>query len=1093
MADQNQVGPANNVAESYPLSPMQKGMLFHSLSAPHSGVDIEQVICTLSEKLDVAALRQAWERVVERHAVLRTGFHWGDLQPRQEVHRHVRLQFEHKDWRRLPEREQQSRLDAYLQADRRRGFELSVPPLMRVALFHVGEVKHILVWNFHHLLLDARAMGALLNEVFNFYQAFLERRDMELPPSRPYRDYIQRLQKRDGSAAEMFWRQQLKGFTSPTPLTLSRRPDPAPDQHTGHGVQQVTLSHAETSRLRAVAKANALTVNTLLQGAWAVLLSRYSGDEDVSFGVVRACRRSSVEGADAILGLFINTLPLRVRVPAEMSVLEWLKELRAQNLAMRDHEHTPLVEIQRWSEVPPGQRLFESLFDFQDPSWEAALRAQGGCWNKREFDIRHQPSFPLWVDVYAGPEMILKIGYDRDCFDDASMVRMLGHFRTVLEGLAADLSRRLSDVPLLTDAERQQLLVGWNNTQADYPQDKCVHELFEAQVERTPNAVALVYGKEEVSYRELDNQANRVACHLRSLTIGPDVPVGICMERSAEMIVGLLGILKAGGAYVPLDPAYPKERIQFMLEDSRAPVLLTQEPLQNRFRFEEHGYRVVCLEALRHAKRDTQRESPPRPKGSPDNLAYVIYTSGSTGTPKGVELSHRGLVNLLVWHQRTYCVTPKDRATQLAGFSFDASVWELWPYLTAGASIHIVDDETRASAPALVQWLNARRITLSFVPTPVAEQTLMLPWPEGAPLRAMLTGGDKLHRRPNENIPFVLVNHYGPTENTVVATSAPVGPGNHGASVAPPIGRPIANVKTYVLDRLLRPVPVGVPGELYIGGDSLARGYRNNPALTTERFVPHPFGGKTGARLYKTGDLVRWLPDGNLEFLGRMDHQVKIRGYRIEPGEIESRLNQHPTVRESLVLVREDGRGQKQLVAYLILKQQPAPANHELSDFLRAKLPDYMVPSAFLFPDAWPLTPNGKVDRNALPAPDLSTRQPSQTFAAPRNQVEETVARIWSEVLGHACVGIHDNFFELGGHSLVAAQAVSRLKEAFKIQLSIRSLFEKPTVAGLAHEVERTMNRHNPERATAITRVAREAYRANHPSPRPRVELAKHH
>ena len=1091
MAGHNQIKPANDIEESYPLSPMQQGMLFHGLSAPHSGVDIEQVVATLAEEVNVAALHQAWERAVERHAILRTGFHWGGSQPRQEVHRHVRVHFEQKDWRGLPEREQQSRLDAYLQAERRRGFELSVPPLMRLALFHVGERKHILTWSFHHLLLDARAIAALLSEVFNFYEAFCQGRNLELPPPRPYREYIQWLQKRDWSAAETFWRKQLKGFTTPTPLVLSRSADKAPEQHRGHTVQQVILPATEAAKLRVVAKENGLTVNTLLQGAWAVLLSRYSGEEDILFGVVRACRRSSVEGASSTIGLFINTLPLRVRVAAETRVLDWLKELRAQNLAMRDHEHTPLVEVRRWSDVPPGPPLFESIFDFQDPSWDAVLRAQGGKFEQRVFAIHNQPNFPLWVDVYCGAGITIKSGYDQGRFDDAAIAQMLGHFQTVAKGMVADLSQRVIDLPLLTDAERHELLVEWNGTQADYARDRCVHELFEAQVERTPNAVALVYRKEEVSYRELDNQANRVARHLRSLSVGPDVTVGICVERSAEMVVGLLGILKAGGAYVPLDPAYPKARLVFMLEDSGAPVLLTQQPLQDRFKFQSRDCNVVCLNALRHATPKTKAESTLRTTVSPDNLAYVIYTSGSTGTPKGVELPHRGLVNLLAWHQRTYGVTPQDRATQLAGFSFDASVWELWPYLTAGASVYVVDDDTRASAPGLVQWLNARKITLSFVPTPLAEETLALPWPEHAPLRAMLTGGDKLHRRPDPDLPFGLVNHYGPTENTVVASFAPVAPADGGGNTVPPIGRPIANVQAYVLDRLLRPVPAGVPGELYIGGDSLARGYRNNPALTTEKFIPHPFSGKPGERLYKTGDLVRWLSDGNLEFLGRIDHQVKIRGYRMEPGEIESRLNQHPLVRESLVLAREEGHGPKQLVAYLILKQPAPPATKELSDFLRTRLPDYMVPSMFVFLHAWPLTPNGKVDRNALPAPEESNRQSRRTFVAPRNHLEETVAKVWSDVLGRAPAGIHDNFFELGGHSLLAAQAISRLNESFNIHLSIRSLFEKPTVAELVREIARMMSRHNAQRAPAITRIAREAYRAGRPSPEAGIELAK--
>jgi amino acid adenylation domain-containing protein len=568
-----------------------------------------------------------------------------------------------------------------------------------------------------------------------------------------------------------------------------------------------------------------------------------------------------------------------------------------------------------------------------------------------------------------------------------------------------------------------------------------------------------------------------VSRHLRSLGVGPDVPVAICAQRSTEMVVGLLGILKSGGACVPLDPAYPKEQLAFMIEDSGSAVLLTQESLCLKFRIP--NCQVLHLDRLRHASGATADEPSPPPTISADNLAYIIYTSGSTGAPKGVELSHRGLVNLVTWHQRTYRVTPQDRAMQSAGFSFDASVWELWPYLTAGATIHMVDDQTRASAPALAQWLNAARVTLGFVTTPLAEELLTLSWPKAHAVRALLTGGDKLHRRPDPDLPFPLVNHYGPTENTVVATSGRVDPSAKWADDAPPIGRPIANVRAYVLDRLLRLVPIGVPGELYLGGDGLARGYRHDPALTAEKFIPDPFSDKPGARLYRTGDQVCWRANGNLEFLGRIDHQMKIRGYRIEPAEIESRLNRHPAVRESLVLARGEGPGQKRLVAYLVLKQGAAPANKELFDFLRTTLPDYMVPSAFVVLPSWPLAPNGKVDHHALPVPEQSGRPSRKAFAAARNPFEETVARIWSDILHRPRVGVHDNFFELGGHSLLAAQAVSRLQESFRIQLSIRSLFEKPTVAHLAREIEHSLTRGAPRREPGIARVSRDAYRVD--------------
>ena len=597
MSGETQTRPIDDVAESYLLSPMQQGMLFNHLYGQRPGVDVEQIVCTLTEEMDFATFRRAWELAAERHAILRTSFRWeGSKEPQQEVHRHVRLHLELKDWRGLSERDQESRLDDSLDADRRRGFDPGVPPLMRLGLFRVGEAKYIFAWTFHHLLLDGRAVVLLLNEVFECYEAFCAGRKPDLKPTRPYRDYIEWLAQRDWSRSEAFWRKTLKGFAAPTPLPFSGSQAKPVAPQTGHTVQQVVLPSALRDRLWSAAKENGLTANTVFQGAWAVLLCRYSGEDEAVFGVIRACRRSAVEGAEAIVGLFINTLPVRVRCAPDLPVLDWLKELRAQLWTARDHEHTPLAAIHGWSDVPRGAPLFESLFNFQDPSWDAALRAQGGKWAMRQFAIRNQPSFPLWVDVYCGSEVTLKIGYDPARFDDATIARMLGSFQTVLDAMSSDLSQRIADLPLLTQAERRQLLVEWNNTHAEYPRGKCVHELFETQVERTPDAIALAYEKEELTYRELNIQANRVAHHLRFLGVGPDVPVGICVERSPQMVVGLLGILKAGGAYLPLDPAYPGPRIASMLRDSGAPVLLTRASLRDHFQFQIPNLKLVCLD-----------------------------------------------------------------------------------------------------------------------------------------------------------------------------------------------------------------------------------------------------------------------------------------------------------------------------------------------------------------------------------------------------------------------------------------------------------------------------------------------------------------
>ncbi|WP_332961272.1 amino acid adenylation domain-containing protein, partial [Microcoleus sp. AR_TQ3_B6] len=569
--------------------------------------------------------------------------------------------------------------------------------------------------------------------------------------------------------------------------------------------------------------------------------------------------------------------------------------------------------------------------------------------------------------------------------------------------------------------------------------------MFEAQVEQTPEAVAVVFEGQQLTYGELNRRANQVAHHLCSLGVGPDDLVGICVERSLEMVVGSLGILKAGAAYVPLDPGYPIERLAFMLEDAKVPILLTQQRLVGRL--PKHGAKMICLDADWEFIAQKGTENPTR-KVKADNLAYTIYTSGSTGKPKGVQIEHQGLLNLVFWHQQAFALSPADRATLIAGPAFDAAVWELWPYLTAGASIYIANEETRISPVPLRDWLIASAITITFLPTPLAESVLSLDWPSNIALRTLLTGGDKLHNYPSPSLPFKLVNNYGPTENTVVTTSGGVS-STELTDRTPTIGRPIANTQVYLLDKNLQPMPVGIPGEIYVGGAGLARGYLNHPDQTALAFIPNPFSNTASRRLYKTGDLARYLPDGNIEFLGRFDDQVKIRGFRIELGEIEVLLGQHPAVQETVVMVREDIPGNKRLVAYLVTKESAALSMQELHRFLKQQLPEYMVPSAFVLLDALPLTSNGKVDRRALPAPDATRPELAGAYVAPRTSVEERMARIWADVLGLEQVGIHDNFFEVGGDSILSIQIVARANQA-GLKISPKQLFQYQTIADLA-------------------------------------------
>jgi amino acid adenylation domain-containing protein len=624
--------------------------------------------------------------------------------------------------------------------------------------------------------------------------------------------------------------------------------------------------------------------------------------------------------------------------------------------------------------------------------------------------------------------------------------------RSAYRARAAVKEGRLAGQPLLAETERRQL-AAWNATQQDYPRNACVPQLVAAQAAATPNAVALVAGDEVLSYHELNRRANRLAHYLMALGVGPDVLVGLCIERSLDMVVGLLGVLKAGGAYVPLDPTYPPERLHFMLEDARTSILVTRQRLASYLATRES--RVVCLDANADAVMlAQQRVDDPGSSVTVDNLAYVIYTSGSTGRPKGVQITHDSLLNLVFWHRQAFAVTSSDRGTQVTSPAFDATGWELWPYLTTGASVYLPGEDTRITPTLLRDWLLSRGISITFLPTALAESVMALDWPSSAALRLLLTGADTLQRYPPSNLPFALINNYGPSETTVVATSGCILP-TAKAETPPSIGRPIANTQIYILDEYLQQVPIGVPGEIYIGGVGVGKGYLNRPALTAERFIPDPFGEKTDMRLYKTGDLARYLPDGQIVFMGRIDQQIKIRGYRIEPGEISAVLNGHPAVLTSFVIAREDTPGDKHLIAYIVSVPGAHITASSLRDTLTIHLPDYMIPSAFVLLDALPLTPNGKVDRAALPAPDMTNTLRDEISAAPNTPTEEQLARIVTTLLDLEQIGIDDNFFLLGGHSMLGTQLVVRVVETFGVDLSLRTLFEAPTVRQLSAEVER--------------------------------------
>jgi amino acid adenylation domain-containing protein/non-ribosomal peptide synthase protein (TIGR01720 family) len=1065
------VGSDRQIADLYPLSPMQAGMLFHSLYDPDSGEYVEQSLSELAADLDVPAFRRAWDLLVERHTVLRTCFLWSGLDAAlQMVRSRVELPWQVHDLSGLDPDSAEEALERYIEEDRTRGFDLSRAPLLRFALFRTPAGGWWFVWTSHHIQLDGWSQARLKAELQLFYDAARQAPGdglnggnlPQLEPVRPFRHYIEWLQQQDLTRAEVFWRETLRGFTTPTPLVVCDPADGGEDEDKEYLEQQIQLTAAESSAIDELVRQAAVTPNTAAQGAWALLLGRYNGEADVLFGATVAGRPPDLAGVERMVGLFINTLPVRIRIQPEISVALWLKHIQRQQIDAREFEHTPLVQIQGWSEVRRGSALFDSLLVFENyPDVPSLGAADGVAESEDDEDAQlEEPSvpmertnFPLTVAVIPGARWSVRITYDAGRFTADAIARMLGHYRTILTAFPKQPSRALKDVPLLTAGERDQLLVAWNANDVT-TQPLLAHQYFERQTAQTPDSVAVEFGPAEATYGELNCRANALAHRLLSLGAGPGALVGICVDRSIPMIVSVLAALKAGAGYVPLDPAYPTERLTFMIEDAAVRVLVTQRDLAERF--PSFNRDVLLLDAICDEAWPT---ADPQLRVAPEDIAYVIYTSGSTGKPKGVAMPHGPLANLTAWHVAKGTPRPRPRTLQFAPLSFDVHFQEMFSTWAAGGTLVLVTEGLRRDIPALWRYLAGRDVDRIFVPfvalQSLAEVAAGEPLP---PLREVITAGEQLHASPAirslfERLPqATLHNHYGPSETHVVTTYELSGDPASWPDL-PPIGRPIDRARIYLLDDRMQPVPAGIPGQLYVGGSVLALGYLNRPDLTAARFIDDPFANEPGARLYATGDLARYLADGDIEFLGRADLQVKIRGFRIELGEPEAVLAQHPDVEQSVVSVWEDSPGERRLVAYVVPRRQPGPAGAELRAFLEARLPDYMVPATFMSLPSLPLTPSGKVDRKALPEPDRVRPAGGRPYRAPRDPVEERLAAIYADVLHVEGVGVDDNFFDLGGHSLLATRIVSRIRDAFQAELPLRSVFEFPTVAAIAAAV----------------------------------------
>jgi amino acid adenylation domain-containing protein len=1065
--------PATECAEgvaTYPLSALQEGLLFDTLLAEDSGRSIEQLVLDLDGRVNADRLRAAWQAATARHDALRTSFRLTPDGPVQDVRQNVTVPFAIEDVAIAGSAERGWYVNACVQAERRRAFSPGIPPLQRVRLLRFGADAQTLIWTNHHAIMDGRARAVVMRDIV---EAYCGRPPAQ--PATPYRSYISWLERQDFSRSEAFWRERLRGFPAATPLPAAFRASGNALSGAPHDAVKRTLFGADTARLLAMARDGDLTINTLLQGAWALLLSRHAAVADVVFGAVRAGRRSAIDGSE-VVGLMINTPPVRVHVDESGHLIPWLQEVRSRWDDLRDDEHVPHRTVYACSEITAPQRLFESLIVYERETFMRRLNdtidPEGvlGVRRARMFD---QTAFPLLLVAAGTDELELRLQYDPARFGASDAERLLDHVVTILRGFPDHAEGRVSDVPMLPPKERERIISEWNRT-TPYPENATVPGLFAEHVRRTPDAVAVLLDEETLTYGELDARSERIAANLHELGVMPGAFVGVHVERSFGMIAALLGILKAGAASIALDMNYPPERLAAILTDAEVRVILSQAPsievLEPVLRaFTSTAPRVVDVDTLAPG----QISRAERPIVRALDPAHVMYTSGSTGVPKGAVIPHQAIVRTV--RGTDYLrFAPDETFFAFVPLTFDVSVLEVWGPLLNGARL-VLCPPGLPSLDVLAGTIERQRVTTLWLTTALFEQMVEEELPRLHGLRQLIVGGDVMSpahaRRVLAAFPSLrLLNVYGPTEATVLITAQHLAEPPY----APiPLGAPIPNATVYVLDSGLRPVPIGVPGEIYTGGAGVALGYLHAPGLTAERFLPDPFSRRPGATMYRSGDLGRWRDDGTIEFLGRADSQVKIRGMRIELGAIESALTDHPAVKEAVVVARAIPPEGKQLVAYVVARGSTPPKARDIQTFLAARLPRHSVPACVAFVSAIPRTATGKFDRKALPdridvfaAGEVPSRRAAESAA------EIAVAGHVAAILGLDDIGLDDDFYAFGGDSLRAMRLIARLREAFGVSLTVRDLLAAPTVAALTN-VLNALHREPARSATPRVRAER--------------------
>ncbi|MEQ8172407.1 MAG: amino acid adenylation domain-containing protein, partial [Candidatus Eremiobacterota bacterium] len=1028
------ISDSSSIEAIYGLSPLQEGLMFHALSDPDSDHYCVQTSWSYEEEVDVNALKEAWNGIFSCHPVFRTGFYWEGDKPFQVVYRQASLPWYTVDLSEIDREKQEEEIEKIREKLRNDGFTLNKPPPGCLYLFILGKTEYRFIWTTHHIIIDGWSMPLILQEVHRRYECIVNKEIFSMKPVKPFEAYIKWMTEQDREKTADYWKNCLSDFSAATPLTVNNS---RLDIH--KSIENLkehihNISEDFFSECQIFARSMQVTLNAVLHLAWSSVLSCYSGLDDILYGITVSGRPPELSGIEKMIGLFINTIPMRVNLTPHESVIYNLKNIQNTIQESNKFSHISLNKIQSLSGMAPGETLFYSLFAFENYPFDE------GSGHSKAIEMRglksyEKTNYPLNLIIVPGKELSIKFSYDGDCFTEHVIELMTGHVVSALKWITQNSESLLRDMDIVSEKEKALMLKTFNDTYFEVPKEVIIQELIEKTVELNSDKIAVVYKDTKLSYRELNERANQLAHVLRQEGVTRDTRVAILLDRSCHMIVSVLAAVKSGGCYVPIDPEYPIERINYIISDSSSLMLITEPHLAEKI-----NPSVKVLDITDSSLYTGDVENPDHINTSKD-LAYIIYTSGSTGQPKGVMIEHRSLVNMCFWYKHTRQLSEKDSMTKYASFGFDASVWEIFPCLISGASLYVIGEDIRLSPSELNTYYEENNITVSFLPTQFTEQFIEMF--ENKSLRWLDTGGDKLRSFKKKS--YAVVNNYGPTEYTVCTTSFVID--KYYENI--PIGKPVYNTIVYILDKHNRMAPLCVPGELCISGPGIARGYLNRPDLTKEKFVENPI--EPGQRMYRTGDLARWLPDGNIEFLGRIDGQVKIRGFRIELGEIEEALKKVDPVRDSAVIDRSDKQGNKYLCGYYIsdIKLKSSELQKELSQFL----PDYMIPSCFIKIDKIPVTAHGKVDRKSLPEPQESDLASHETYVAPRNDREEILAGIWKKVLKCDRVGIYDNFFHLGGDSIMSIQVVARANSE-GINITASQLLHHPTIAALSEETE---------------------------------------